>query len=201
MRKVQRKRHICDVRMARFVSDAIQRFEAAIALAPAMPSTFAVDHDADVLARYVEQTAAEVFPNAMARRKKDWISDDTWKLILTKKPILMEQRKALAWQDLCRLWKAWVAWADPNAAESRATEASRCIEANLRTVAVQRYKVVELTDQVRKAMKDDWRAHVDRQAVEAQNAASSHNSEQLYQVVKNLARKQSRGFKCYSHSA
>ena len=45
-------------------------------------------------------------------------------------------------------------------------------------------------------MRDDWRAHVDRQAVEAHNTASSHNSEQLYQVVKNLARKQSRGFKC-----
>ena len=172
MRKAKRKRHICDVRIARFVSDAIQRFEAAKALAPAMPSTFAVDHDADVLARYVvNQTAADVFPKAMARRKKDWISDDTWKLILTKKPILMEKRKALAWQDLCRLWKAWVAWADPNAAESRATEASRCIAANLRTVAVQRYKVAELADQVGKAMKDDWRAHVDRQAVEAQKCS------------------------------
>ena len=56
--------------------------------------------------------------------------------------------------------------------------------------------MAELTDQVRKAMRDDWRAHVDRQAVEAHNAASSHNSEQLYQVVKNLARKQLRGFKC-----
>ena len=76
------------------------------------------------------------------------------------------------------------------------TEASRSIAANLRTVAVQRYKVAELTAQVRKAMRDDWRAHVDRQAVEAHIAASSHNSEQLYQVVKNLARKQSRGFKC-----
>ena len=60
MRKVQRKRPICDVRMARFDSDAIQKFEAAIALAPAMPSTFAVDHHADVLASYVRQTAAEV---------------------------------------------------------------------------------------------------------------------------------------------
>ena len=29
MRKVKRKRHICDVRMARFDSDAVQRFEAA----------------------------------------------------------------------------------------------------------------------------------------------------------------------------
>ena len=45
-------------------------------------------------------------------------------------------------------------------------------------------------------MRDDWRAHVDRQAVEAHNAASSHNSEQLYQVVKILAREESRGFKC-----
>ena len=51
-----------------------------------------------------------------------------------------------------------------------------------------RCKVAELTDQVRKAVRDDWRAHVDRQAVEAHNAASSDNSEQLYQVVKNLAR-------------
>ena len=125
MRKVKRKRHICDVRMARFDSDA-----------PVIPSTFSVDHHADVLARYVRQTAAEVFPKAMARRKKDWISDDTWKLILAKKPILMEQRKARAWQDRCRLWKAWVAWAYPSAAESRATEASRSIAANLRTVAV-----------------------------------------------------------------
>ena len=56
--------------------------------------------------------------------------------------------------------------------------------------------MAELTEQVRKAMRDAWRAHVDRQAVEAHNAASSHNSEQLYQVVKNLARKQSKGFKC-----
>ena len=45
-------------------------------------------------------------------------------------------------------------------------------------------------------MTDDWREHVDRQAVEARNAASSHNSEQPYQVVKNLACKQSRGFRC-----
>ena len=67
---------------------------------------------------------------------------------------------------------------------------------NLRTVAVQRYKVAELTDQVRKARRDDWRVHVDRQAVDAHNAASSHNSERLYQVVKNLAYKQSKGFKC-----
>ena len=65
--------------MARFDSDAVQRFEAAKALATAIPSTFSVDHHADVLARYVTQTAAEVFPKAMARRKKDWISDDTWK--------------------------------------------------------------------------------------------------------------------------
>ena len=56
--------------------------------------------------------------------------------------------------------------------------------------------MAELTDQVRKAMRDDWRAHVDREAVEAHNAASSHNSEQLYQVVKNLAPKQTRGFRC-----
>ena len=56
--------------------------------------------------------------------------------------------------------------------------------------------MAELTDQVRKAMRDDWRAHVERQAVEAHNAASSHNSEQQHQVVKNLARKQSRVFKC-----
>ena len=47
MRKVQRKRHICDVRMARFDSDAVQRFEAAIALASAIPSTYTVDHHAD----------------------------------------------------------------------------------------------------------------------------------------------------------
>ena len=40
---------------------------------------------AGLLARFVRQTAAEVFPQAMARRKKDWISDDTWKLILAKK--------------------------------------------------------------------------------------------------------------------
>ena len=106
MRTVQRKRHMCDVRMARFDSDAVQGYEAAIALAPALPSTFSADHHADVLARYVRQNAAEVFPKAMARRKKDWISDDTWKLILAKKPILMEQRKVRAWQDLCRLWKA-----------------------------------------------------------------------------------------------
>ena len=56
--------------------------------------------------------------------------------------------------------------------------------------------MAKLTDQVRKAMRDDRREHVDRQAVEAQNAAMSHNSEQLYQVVKNLACKQSKGFKC-----
>ena len=96
MRKVKRKRHICDVRMARFDSDVVQRFEAAKALASAIPSTFSVDHHADVLARYVRQIAAEGFPKVMARRKKEWISDDTWKLILTKKPILMEQRKARA---------------------------------------------------------------------------------------------------------
>ena len=99
MRNVQRKRCICDVRMARFNSDAIQRFEAAIALAPAMPLTFAVDHHAEVLARFVRQTAPQVFPKSMARRKKDWISDDTWKLILAKKPILREQRKARAWRS------------------------------------------------------------------------------------------------------
>ena len=87
-----------------------------------------------MLARYVRQTAAEVFPKAMARRKKDWISDDTWKLILAKNPILMEQRKARAWQDLCCLWKAWVASTDPSAAVSRVTEASCSIAANLRTV-------------------------------------------------------------------
>ena len=145
---------------------------------------------------FVRQTAAQVFPKETARRKKDWISDDTWKLILAKKPILMEQRKARAWQDLCCLWKAWVAWTDPSAAVSRLTEASYSIAANLRVVAVQRHKVAELTDQVRKAMRDDWRALVDRQALEAQNAAMSHNSEQLYQVVKNLSRKQSKGFKC-----
>ena len=81
MRKVKRKRLIYDVR--------IQRFEAAIALAPAIPSNTSVDHHADVLARYVRQTAAEVFPEALARRKKDWTSDVTWKLILAKKPILM----------------------------------------------------------------------------------------------------------------
>ena len=196
MRKVQRKMHICDVRMARFDSDTIQRFEAAIAFALAMPSTFAVDHHADVLARYVGQTAEQVFPKEMARRKKDWISDDTWILILAKKSILMEQRKARAWQYLCCFWKAWVSWADPSAAGSRVTEASRTIAANMRVVAVQRYKVAELTDKVRKAMRIDWCAHVDRQAVEAQNAAMSHNSEQLYQVVKNLASKQSKGFKC-----
>ena len=44
-------------------------------------------------------------------------------------------------------------------------------------------------------MRDDWCAYVDRQALEAQNAAMGHNSEQLYQVVKNLASKQSKGFK------
>ena len=32
-------------------------------------------------------------------------------------------------------------------------------------------------------MRDDWREHVDKQAVEAHNAASSHNSEQLYRGV------------------
>ena len=70
--------------MARFDSDAIQRFEAAIALAPAMPLTFDVDQHAGLLARFVRQTAAQVFPKETARRK-DWISDDTWKLILAKK--------------------------------------------------------------------------------------------------------------------
>ena len=108
MKYVQRKRCICDVKMARFDSEANQRFEAAIALAPAMPLTFDVDQHAELLARFVRQTAAQVFPKEMARRKKDWISDDTWKLILAKKPILMEQRKARAWQDLCCLWKAFV---------------------------------------------------------------------------------------------
>ena len=37
IRTVKRKRHICDVRMARFDGDAVQRFEAPIALAPAIP--------------------------------------------------------------------------------------------------------------------------------------------------------------------
>ena len=76
---------------------AIQRFEAAIALAPALPLTFDVDQHAELMSRFVRQTAEKVFPKEMARRKKDWISDDTWKLILAKKPILMEQRKARAW--------------------------------------------------------------------------------------------------------
>ena len=190
------KKCICDVRMARFDNDAIQRFEAAIALAPAMPLTFDVDQHAGLLARFVRQTAARVFPKETARRKKDWISDDTWKLILAKKPILMEQRKARAWQDLCCLWKAWVVWTDSSAALSRLTKASYSIAANLRLVALQRHKLAELTDQVRKAMRVDWCAHVDGQALEAQNAAMSHNSEQLYQVVKNLACKRSKGFKC-----
>ena len=196
MKCVQRKRSICDVRKARFDSDAIQRFEAAIALAPAVPFTFDVDQHAELLSRFVRQTAEKVFPKEIARRKKDWISDDTWKLILAKKPILMEQRKARAWQDLCCLWKAWVAWTDPKDALSRVNEVSCSIAANMRAVAVQRYKVAELTDKVRKAMREDWCAHVDRQALEAQNAAMSHNSEQLYQVVRNLARNQSKGFKC-----
>ena len=142
-----------------------------------------------MLVRYVRQTA----------ERRDWISDDTWKLILAKKPILIEQRKARAWQDLCRLWKAWVAWVYPTAAESFAV-ASRSIAVNLRTVAVQRCKVAELTDQVRKPMREDWREHVDRQAVEARNAASSHNLEQLYQVVKNLACKTVEGFQVRSCS-
>ena len=185
-----------NVRMARFDSDAIQRFEAAIAFAPAMPWTFDVDQHAGLLARFVRQTAARVFPKETARRKKDWISDDTWKLILAKKPILMEQRKARVWQDLCCLWKAWVVWTDPSAAVSRLREASYSIAANLRVVAVQMQKLAELTDQVRKAMRDDWRTHVDSQALEAQKAAMTHKSEQLYQVVKNLACKQSKGFKC-----
>ena len=195
-RSVQRKKCICDVRKARYDNDAIQRFEAAIALAPAVPLTFEVDQHAELLARFIRQTAAESFPKEMARRKKDWISDDTWKLILAKKPILMEQRKARAWLDLCCLWKAWVAWTDPNAAVSRVTEASWTIAANLRTIALQRYKVAEFTDQVRKAVRKDWCAYVDTQALEAQSAALGHNSEQLYQVVKNLARKQSKGFRC-----
>ena len=83
-KNVQRKKCICNVRMARFDSDAIQRFEAAIAFAPAMPLTFDVDQHAGLLARFVRQTAAQVFPKETARRKKDWISDDTWKLILAK---------------------------------------------------------------------------------------------------------------------
>ena len=63
--------------MARFVSDAIQRFEAAIAIALAMPLTFDVDQHADFWARFVRQIAAQVFPKEMTCRKKDWISDDT----------------------------------------------------------------------------------------------------------------------------
>ena len=50
-----------------------------------MPLTFDVDQHAGLLARVVRQTAAQVFPKETARRKKDWISDDTWKLILAKK--------------------------------------------------------------------------------------------------------------------
>ena len=138
MKNVQRKRCICDVRKARFDSDAIQRFEAAIALAPAIPWTIDVDQYAVFFARFVRQTAAQVSPKEMTCRKKDWISDDTWKLILAKKPILMEQRKARAWQDLCCLWKAWVAWTDPSDAVSRVSEASCSIAANMRTVAAQR---------------------------------------------------------------
>ena len=42
-------------------------------------------------------------------------------------------------------------------------------------------------------MRDDWRTHVDNRVLEAQKASMSHKSEQLYQVVKNLA---SKGFKC-----
>ena len=57
------------------------------------------------------------------------------------------------------------------AAVSRLIKASYSIAANLRLVAVQRHKLAELTDQVRKAMRVDWCAHVDRQALEAQNAA------------------------------
>ena len=94
--------------------------------------------------------------------------DDTWEAHPCKKTILMEQRKARAWQDLCCLWKAWVVWTDPSAAVSRLTKASYSIAANLRLVAVQRHKLAELTDQVRKAMRVDWCAHVDRQALEAQ---------------------------------
>ena len=85
MKSVQRKRCICDVRKARFDGDAIQRFEAAIALAPAVPVTFDVDLHAELLSRFVRQTAEKVFTKETARRKKDWISDDTWKLILAKK--------------------------------------------------------------------------------------------------------------------
>ena len=115
-----------------------------------------MDHHADVLARVVDRLRRKFFQRRWLAERRDWISDDTGKLILAKKPILIEQRKARAWQDLCSLWKAWVAWAYPTAAESRAAEASRSIAANLRTVAVQRCKVAELTDQVRKAMRDDW---------------------------------------------
>ena len=84
MKSVQLKRCMCDVRKARFDSDAIQRFEAAITLAPAVPLTFDVDQHAELLSRFVRQTAEQVFPKEMARRKKDWISDNTWKLILSR---------------------------------------------------------------------------------------------------------------------
>ena len=51
-----------------------EKFEAATAFAPAVPLTFDVDH-AGLLARFVRQTAARIFPKEMAR----------WKLILAKK--------------------------------------------------------------------------------------------------------------------
>ena len=70
IKNVQRKKCICDVRMARFDSDAIQRFEAAIALAPAMPLTFDVDQHARLLARFVRQTAAQVFSEGDGSQKE-----------------------------------------------------------------------------------------------------------------------------------
>ena len=195
-KNVQRKKCICDVRMARFDNDAIQRFEAAMALAPAMPLTLDVDQHAGLLARFVRQTAAQGFPKETARRKKDWISDDTWKLILAKKTILMEQRKARAWAGSMLSLEGMGRLDRSKCCPVSSDKSVVFYCGQLRLVAVQRHKLAELTDQVRKAMRVDWCAHVDEQALEAQNAAMSHNSEQLYQVVKNLACKQSKGFKC-----
>ena len=125
--------------MARFDSDAIQRFEAAIAFAPAMPLTFDVDQHAGLLARFVRQTAARVFPEGDGSQKEGLDFGRHVETHPCEKPILMEQRKARAWQDLCCLWKAWVVWTDPSAAVSRLTgsvvfycgqcEGGRCTEA------------------------------------------------------------------------
>ena len=152
---------------------------------PPVPSNYDPEHHEQVLLKCLRLIAVDVFPLPVEKKRIPWMSDASWELVASKRPLLKRMKSIKRLSRIQEMRVCWLSWR---------SECDRCRPPGMPSLAIVRQMALLSRDncdrsaEIRRSLKDDYAVYIQNISREAVSAGKRHDIRALYSLVKRLKR-------------